>query len=148
MRNQIVILEDNDERQQRMLARLRGRLPPCPVSFFKSAREMLAFLPEHLSSARVISLDNDLERQSDSDPDPGAGRDVARYLSAQSPACPIIIHSTNTFAAVAMETELQDAGWQVQRVTPYDDLAWVDREWFWAVREALLAPSSLNVPLH
>ena len=137
MRNKIVILEDNDERQQQMLARLRDRLPPCPVVFFKSAHEMLKILPQHLPGTRVISLDNDLER-TDEDCDPGAGRDVARYLAAIPPACPVIIHSTNTHAAVAMEAELQDAGWQVQRVTPYEDLAWVDREWFWAVREALL----------
>jgi hypothetical protein len=131
MRDQIVILEDNDTRQDRMLKCLRDRLPPCPVVYFKSAHQMLAYLPDHLSKARLISLDNDLEPESVHDPDPGAGRDVARYLVTQHPVCPIIIHSTNTFAAIAMEAELQESGWQAQRVTPYEDLAWVDREWFW-----------------
>jgi len=139
MRNTVVILEDNTERQQQMLARLRDRLPPCPVMFFKSAHEMLSALPQCLSTARVISLDHDLERSADLEPDPGTGRDVSRYLATQSAGCPVIIHSTNLHAALAMESELQEAGWQVERVTPYEDLAWVDREWLWAVRSALLA---------
>jgi len=98
---------------------------------------MLAALPEQLPFCRLISLDNDLEKVRADDPDPGEGRDVGRYLVTQAPVCPIIIHSTNTQAAFAMEAELTDAGWRVERVTPYGDLAWVDREWYWAVQAAL-----------
>src|SRR5436190_23374907 len=125
----IIILEDNGERQQRMAACLHNNLPPCPLQFFKSAHDMLRYLPDHLSSARLISLDNDLERESVAAFDPGTGRDVANYLVTKTPVCPVVIHSTNLHAAVAMEAELQEAGWQVEPVTPYDDLSWVDREW-------------------
>ena len=141
MRNEIVILEDNDERQQQMLARLRDRLPPCPVVFFKSAHQMLAYLPEQLANIRIISLDHDLEPEHPTDPDPGTGRDVSNCLIEHAPCCPVILHSTNVHAVIAMEADLHEHGWQVTRVTPYDDLTWIDREWFWAVREALLSPA-------
>jgi hypothetical protein len=137
VRDHIVILEDNQGRRDQMRARLAHSLPPCPVTFFPTAPEMLASLPQLLAVSRLISLDNDLEKAVNSDPDPGEGRDVARYLVTQTPVCPVIIHSTNAHAAIAMEFELADAGWRVERVTPYGDLAWVDREWFWAVRAAL-----------
>jgi hypothetical protein len=136
-RDQIVILEDNLERQQRMSIRLKDRLPPCPVRFFRSAPEMLAALPQPMSLCRLISLDNDLEKAVGTDPDPGEGRDVARYLVTLPPVCPVIIHSTNLHAAIAMEAEFAEAGWRVERVTPYSDLTWVDREWYWAVQTAL-----------
>ncbi len=50
-KNEIVILEDNDERRQEMLARLRDRLPPFPVKFCVTAQEMIAYLTLHLSSS-------------------------------------------------------------------------------------------------
>jgi hypothetical protein len=139
MRNEIVILEDNGERRERMLACLRKRLPPFPVHFFTTAQETIRYLNDHPQSVQLVDLDHDLEPRTAGDPDPGTGRDVSNSLVKQAPYCPVIIHSTNHDASVAMEAELQEAGWQVQRVVPYDDLAWIEREWFAAVREGLLA---------
>jgi hypothetical protein len=142
MQNEIVILEDNAERRQHMLARLRDRFPPFPVTFFPAAAPAIAYLQDHLRSVRLTCLDHDLEPEKPTDPDPGTGRDVSDFLASQTPVCPVIIHSTNTHASLAMEADLTEHGWSVQRVTPYEGIAWVDREWFWAVREALLQRSS------
>src|ERR1044071_1402805 len=84
-RDQIIILEDNFERQQQMSIRLTDRSPPCPVTFFRTAPEMLAVLPQQLAFCRLISLDNDLERIGKDNADPGEGRDIARYLIGQRP---------------------------------------------------------------
>jgi hypothetical protein len=138
MQNEIVILEDNAERRHEMLARLHDRLPPMPVRFFTGAEEANAYLRQHLQRVQLISLDHDLEPQSPGDADPGTGRDVANFLVSRPPVCPVIIHSTNLPASIAMECDLSDHGWKVQRVTPYEGVAWIDREWFWAVRDALL----------
>src|SRR5688572_2555548 len=130
MQNEIVILEDNAERREQMLARLRDRFPPFPGSFFPAAPEAVAYLQDHLHRVQLISLDHDLEPETPNDPDPGTGRDVADFLAKHAPACPVIIHSTNTHASLAMESDLTEQGWSVQRVTPYEGIAWVDREWF------------------
>jgi hypothetical protein len=70
--------------------------------------------------------------------DPGTGLEVANYLAQQRPVCPVIIHSTNTRAAIAMERALADAGWSVTRVPPYGDLDWVREAWLPAARRNIL----------
>src|SRR3954453_22626652 len=71
--------------------------------------------------------------------DSGDGRQAADYLAARPPQCPVVIHSTNTPAAVGMEGALKDAGWTVNRVSPYGDLEWVASDWLRAVRRAIVA---------
>jgi len=39
------------------------------------------------------------------------------------------IHSSNSPAAQGMQFCLERAGWSVTRVFPFDDLAWVERDW-------------------
>jgi hypothetical protein len=143
MAMKIAILEDNDDRQAVMRARLTDRFYQYDTCLFASAGEMIHFLDEHLADTLVISLDHDLELRSGPDgrcADPGTGRDVADYLAGRDPVCPVIIHTTNVPAAAGMKRVLHDAHWKTCRVVPFDDLQWIDTEWFLAVRRAIVGP--------
>jgi CheY-like chemotaxis protein len=143
----ILILEDNDDRIAAMQHCLADKFPFFELRFVRSADEAIAWLKGNLSHSICISLDHDLERPEDQPnaPDPGTGREVADHLAAQSPRCPVIVHSTNAHAAIGMEMVLQDAGWHVQRVLPYGDLEWVRAAWLPLVRQAILDDSAVKV---
>jgi hypothetical protein len=145
MAMKIAILEDNEERQALMRACLSDRFYQYDTHLFASAAETICFLDDHLADTLVIGLDHDLELQPGPDGrcvDPGTGREVADYLAGKAPVCPIIIRTTNGPAAVGMERVLHDAHWQTRRVIPFDDLQWIEREWFPAVRRAIVGPVS------
>ncbi len=136
----IVILEDDSRRPAAMRAALADRLPQSPPRFFTTAPEAARYLHDHLDRALLIVLDHDL------DPIPiharrslnaGTGRDVADFLAAREPVCPVVIYTTNRPAAVGMKAELTDAGWDVRVVVPYGDLEWIGDEWLRAVRNAV-----------
>ena len=139
---EIVILEDDARRRGAMRTALEERLPQYPPRFFTTAPEAARYLQDHLDRALLIVLDHDLDpipvhpRRS---LDPGTGRDVADFLAARKPVCPVVIHSTNRPAVVGMQTELAEAGWDVRVVVPYGDLEWIDVEWRQAVRDAVVA---------
>ena len=142
MAMKIVILEDNCERTAAMRECLADRFRQYEATFFSAPAKMIAYLVENLPETILISLDHDLELESDRFgqlTDPGTGREVADFLAGQPPVCPVIIHSSNSNAAVGMEMVLQDANWETHRVVPFDDLAWIQRDWFRAVRRAIVA---------
>lgn len=137
----IVILEDSPERQAAMRNRLMDRFPQYPVFCFHEPERIIAQFQETLIQPLLISLDHDLDLIPGPDGswhDPGTGMTVVDWLVTQPPRCPVIIHSTNLPAAKTMKRRLQHAGWDARRITPYDDLAWIDAEWFTAARQALL----------
>tara|TARA_R110002111_G_scaffold203713_2_gene268557 strand:- start:20125 stop:20577 length:453 start_codon:yes stop_codon:yes gene_type:complete len=134
MASTIVILDDEQERLTAMTAVLSKRLPEYDLVTFKNAPDIIGWLDSNLASAAIISLDHDLFPQSDNEPDPGTGRDVADYLTTQSPVCHVIIHTTNSLAAPGMELVLSDQGWTNSRVVPFNDLEWVTDWW---IREVL-----------
>ncbi|WP_339735622.1 cyclic-phosphate processing receiver domain-containing protein [uncultured Gimesia sp.] len=134
MTSTIVILDDEIDRLEAMTAVLSKRLPGYEMVTFKNAPDIVAWLASNISSAAIISLDHDLFPQSEDDPDPGTGRDVADFLATQSPVCHVIIHTTNSLAAPGMELALNDRGWTSSRVMPFNDLEWVT---VWWVREVL-----------
>jgi hypothetical protein len=104
---------------------------------------MIRFLREHLADTLVISLDHDLELKPGPNGhciDPGTGREVADYLAQEDSVCPVIIHTTNSQAAAGMETVLQDAHWKTRRVVPFDDVRWIETDWFPAIRRAIGRP--------
>jgi hypothetical protein len=85
-----------------------------------------------------MALDHDLEMIEGEDRkmiDPGTGREVAEFLATQSPACPVIIHTTNTLAGVGMATTLKEAGWKTRRFVPYSDMNWIPELWFPEVKK-------------
>jgi hypothetical protein len=142
MAMKIAILEDNDERQAVMRDCLKDRFHQYEPHFFDSTAEMIAFLDRCLDSTILIALDHDLELRPGPDGkliDPGTGRQVADYLARRPAVCPVVIHSTNSAAAVGMEMVLREAGWTTYRVLPFDDLEWIPAHWFPTVRRAIVA---------
>lgn len=139
----IAILEDNLDRQAVMKACLADRFYTFDVHFFDDSCEMIKFLKENLAETIVIALDNDLELKPGPNGkciDPGSGCDVAAFLAANKPVCPVIIHTTNTLAATKMQDELTSAGWKIRRVIPFEDMKWIETEWFFAIRRAIVGP--------
>ena len=135
----IVILEDNQDRQILMAECLADRFYQFETHFFKTSSEVIRFLDQHLSETIVISLDHDLElteAKNGQIMDGGTGREVADYLADKAPVCPVVIHSTNSNAAVVgMEINLQEAHWETKRVIPWGDLEWIPTRWFQAIRQ-------------
>ena len=72
--------------------------------------------------------------------DPGSGREVADYLATQDPTCPVILHSSNTDAVTGMREILQTSGWRTIRVAPFEDMSWIETDWFFAMRRAIVGP--------
>lgn len=146
----LAILEDDADRQAAMADCLEDRFPQYPIRFFATAAEMIWFLRRHLPEVLAIGLDHDLELVPvvrESVLDSGTGRDVAEYLASETPACPVVIHTTNGPAGTGMEMVLQDAGWTTSRVVPYGDLDWVTETWFRTMRDAIVGGVSAAVPL-
>jgi hypothetical protein len=120
---------------------LADQFPFYRVRSFTPVPELLVHLDGHLENAICICLDHDLELIPGDDGrmiDPGDGRQAAEYLATRPPQCPVVIHSTNTSAALGMEQTLTDAGWQVTRVSPFGDLEWIASAWLRAVRRAIV----------
>jgi CheY-like chemotaxis protein len=143
MAMKIVILEDNSDRQAIMRACLADRFHQYEAHFFDNPTEMIRFLGEHLADTLVISLDHDLDLIPGPDGrciDPGTGREVADFLAQKEPTCPVILHTTNSVAAVGMEAVLREARWKTRRVVPFDDMAWIETDWFFAIRRAIVGP--------
>ena len=122
----VIMLEDDRDRIDRFSAILADR------ATLLSWRTADAFIDaySHLSQIpQLIALDHDLFVDSDADPDPGDGRDVAAYLATQDPIAAVLIHSTNWIAAESMLYTLRDAGWNVDRIAPIGE-DWIESDWF------------------
>ena len=78
---------------------------------------MIDELPDHLESARLISLDHDLNEVPVSE-DARDGLLVAEFMAKRKPSCPEIVHSSNYERSLSMVNELTYTGWQVERVGP------------------------------
>src|SRR5581483_7097955 len=105
--------------------------------------ELIGFLGRHLSEVLVIGLDHDIELKPGSNGpcvDPGTGLQVAEFLAQNEPTCPVIIHTTNSQAADRMQRVLKAAGWSTRRVVPFDDMKWIETDWFRAIRRAIVGP--------
>jgi CheY-like chemotaxis protein len=143
MAMKIVVLEDNADRQAVMRACLGDRFYTFEAHFFDDARETIRFLDKNLPETLVISLDHDLDLKPGPNGqliDPGTGRKVADFLATRTPTCPVIISTTNALAASAMADSLRAAGWETHRVVPFDDVRWIETDWFFAIRRALVGP--------
>ena len=145
MRHSIVILEDDSNRIAVMDDCLADKFPFFERKFFRTAPDAIAWLDAHLSETACVSLDHDLEPQSPSDPDPGIGRDVADFLAARRPTCPVIIHTTNRPAAEGMELVLVDTGWKVERIMPYESCRWIPEAWLPLIRHAVVKSATATV---
>ena len=132
MANVIAILDDEPDRVTAMSRLLARRYPRSAVIYYDNAPDMILWLREHLHECALLCLDHDLGPNRDRDGkrfDPGTGREVADYLASCEPACPVIIHSTNTLAVPGMQEALEGAHWQHHKVVPYEDLLWIREVW-------------------
>jgi CheY-like chemotaxis protein len=137
----ILVFEDNLDRQQAMQACLADRFPQYRVQFYDRPSTVAEAFEEFRDEILLISLDHDLELLHGDNGeliDPGTGREVADFLATQCPICPVVIHSSNAAAAVAMQSALEDAGWKTYLVAPYNDLEWIRQAWFRTVRRAIV----------
>src|SRR5262245_4152425 len=132
MARKIVILEDNADRREAMQCCLAARLQEFEASFFDEPAAMVGFLSDHLLDVAVICLDHDLDLKLGPESrliDPGTGREVADFLAGQTPVCPVVIHTSNSAAAVGMEMVLREARWKTRRVIPCHDVEWIPTQW-------------------
>jgi hypothetical protein len=134
----LLMLEDNAERVQRFTEVLQAIDPGLPLMVWRDAKAMIREVGSYLSSARVISLDHDLEPLDDGR-DPGDGLEVVKFLVAQPVVCPVIIHTSNGQRATWMEGEFELAGWRYWRVAPLGD-DWVEVDWRRRVKRLLKRP--------
>jgi hypothetical protein len=123
----LLLLEDNADRVRRFAETLRAIEPGLPLVVWRDARVMVREAGPHLSAARLISLDHDLE-PADGGPDPGDGLDVARFLVSQPVVRPVIIHSSNGERSNWMAGEFELAGWRCWKVAPLGD-DWIEVDW-------------------
>jgi hypothetical protein len=118
------------------MAALRTVAPTMSVMVWKSANRMIRELEPVLPTARLISLDHDLEPVDSEIEDPGDGVDVAKFVAIRPPVCPVIIHSSNRSRSDWMIGEFELGGWNYRRVAPIGD-DWIESYWRAVVAELL-----------
>ena len=132
MNKLFAILEDDERRAVTMRKEIVAKFPDFELIIFENAPDMISWLEGGLEKVTIISLDHDLGPNCEKDGkvfDPGTGRDVVDFLVTQKASCPVVIHTTNTFGGDGMFFALEDGGWNVKRIVPFDDLAWITDGW-------------------
>ncbi len=132
----ILILEDNEER----IADFSRAVEKLGNGFeARIFRDVSGFAQEWEACAAtvgLISLDHDLNPIPGAKRDPGTGLDAAVMLGDCLPACPVLVHSTNTDRVYSMLNELRFSGWIVDRVAPLSG-PWIETVWLPRVRQML-----------
>ncbi|MEM0914389.1 MAG: cyclic-phosphate processing receiver domain-containing protein [Planctomycetota bacterium] len=122
----VLILDDDRDRVERFTAVCDGLGLDYRVwtSAYRFAEEVAECVP----SAALISLDHDLiDEQGDADV-LGDGLIAAQALAELEPSCPVIVHTTNGFAAPEMMSLLAESGWQTVRLAPIG-FDWIESDW-------------------
>ncbi len=132
----ILILEDNDERIAGFQAAVAKLGDGFDLKIWRDAPSMIAECEAFFPTTTLISLDHDLNLQPGTTTDPGTGLDVAQFLAACLPVCPLIIHSTNADRAWSMHNELRFADWIAERVSPIGT-DWIETLWLPKARELM-----------
>jgi len=133
----ILLLEDDADRLTRFRT-VVPRIDAClELQHWSDARAMIREIERYLPQARLVSLDHDLEPGEESaGTDPGDGLEVAKFLAALPPACPVIIHSSNSQRSLWMAGEFELGGWYCRRVAPIGE-DWIERDWRHLARKLL-----------
>jgi CheY-like chemotaxis protein len=145
----VLILEDDPQQQLAMKGCLADRFPMYEVAFSATADKMRRAIAKHLDHTLLIALDHELELIEADDGrflESGTGREVADELAKRPPICPVVIHSTNSPAAIGMQMVLDDADWETHRVLPLGTLEWIPTVWFRVVRDAIVGALEGIVP--
>jgi len=128
--SRLLLILDDDRTRLRGFEEIASRLGnDWTVRTWRDAPTMIAELYRYSDAAELISLDHDLYKDAPSDRDPGSGRMVADALSKCKPACPVIVHSTNTDAAWGMHNVLKRSGWTVELVHHLNQPRWIEESW-------------------
>lgn len=102
----ILLVEDNAERQLWFLTQFA---PSVDIDIAWVAPAAVALLQAHQYDA--IYLDHDLLPHHNGFEDDGSsGYEVAKFLCANPPTCPIIIHSQNIYGSTRIAELLRAAG--------------------------------------
>jgi hypothetical protein len=125
----VLIFEDNAKR----IADFERTVPALGEHFalkvWRDAPSMISECEQFFSSASLISLTYG------SEPKPwDTGLEVAKFLATCRPACPIIIHTSNSDRAHSMQNELRFADWNTELVSPLAE-NWVQTHWFETARK-------------
>lgn len=151
----IVLLDNCEQRLEKMRDHLDLHFPQFTPKFFKDAPKLIDWLETHLQNCVLISLDHNLGAsitRNGKTFDPGTGRDVVNYLTCKLPQCPVIIHTSRSEAAIGMEITLAEGNWLFERAVHTNDLEWIDTVWITIVKR-LLEPianadlSDKNLPI-
>lgn len=125
----VLMLEDDRDRIVRFNAILDQHDGDAEITICRTAPDFVDAHAKLQTAPSLIALDHDLFTDHEDDPNPGDGRDVARYLAKCEPNCPVLIHSTNAPAADSMLFTLRNAGWTVDRIAPLGD-DWIEAYWY------------------
>jgi hypothetical protein len=126
----------NAERVRRFTEALRRIEPAVELRIWRDAWQMIRDVEAVLPAARLLSLDHDLDPEPGATQDPGTGWEVAKFLAALPPVCPVVIHTSNGERAAWMCGEFELGGWKHYRVPPLGE-DWIERDWRRVVRRLL-----------
>lgn len=132
-RRLILMLEDESDRLARFDAVLRNLGEAIQWQHWRTAPDFINGFESSGRSPDLICLDHDLFTDHPDDPDPGDGRDVARFMATQTPCCHVVIHSSNAPAADSMFFTLEDAKWDVEKIAPLG-ADWIESYWWPTVK--------------
>jgi len=127
----VLMLEDNADRLTRFSRVLREAWPQLTLHHWRDAAEMIRECPPYLSDCVLICLDHDLDPIPTPDcfsRDAGDGLQVAKFLAAAKPTCPILIHSSNGDGARRMLGEFELACCQACTILPLGE-DWIEIYW-------------------
>lgn len=130
------MLEDAADRIARFTLAIRRIDPSLRLMVWRDADRMIREVGSFLPSARLISLDHDLEPGPGDPPDLGDGLLVAKALVTYAQPCPVIIHSSNGARSEWMAGEFELAGWSYRRVAPIGE-RWIEEYWRAVARDLL-----------
>ncbi len=125
----VLMLEDDRDRLQRFARILHQHNGSLEFRHWRTAESFIDGFKSITQDPCLICLDHDLFAYSPDEPDPGDGRDVARFLAQNKPCCHIIIHSSNSYAADSMLYTLLDAGWDAEKIAPLGS-DWIESFWW------------------
>ena len=132
------MLEDDLDRISRFLGILTLHHPAATLDVHRTARDFIDAYSRLDRVPDLICLDHDLFTDSPDDPDPGDGRDVAKFLVTREPTAPTLIHSTNAAAADSMLYSMREHGWNVDRIAPLGE-DWIESYWYPTAKEMVAA---------
>jgi len=125
----ILMLEDESERLIRFDAVLSELGGSIEWKHWRTAQDFIHGFASSNKTPDLICLDHDLFTDHPDDPDPGDGRDVAKFMATKPPCCHVIIHSSNAHAADSMFFTLEDAKWDVEKIAPLGH-DWIESYWW------------------